>query len=231
MGDEEHEDKIILICAIGRSGSTTLQLILNTLPQSNICGENHGAINHLLEFYREIKFTNNKLEAEYQGIDYEERREIFKVFSNGIKPAWFNNYGFEEVKKSIQNTITTMFKKSETTNIWGFKEIRYDGKLHLLNEFRELFPQTKVILNIRGDIRKQSQSSWFKEDPNSLQKLIKQSQDIIDFYNANRDFCFLNTLEKMYNKTHMMLLFKFIDCDSYFDEDKIKKILMHTKES
>ena len=205
------EDKIILICAIGRSGSTTLQLILNTIPQSNICGENHGAINRLLEFYREIKFTNTKVETEYKEMACEERKEIFKVFSNGIKPAWFNNYDFEEVKKSIQNTITTMFKKSETTNIWGFKEIRYDGKLDLINEFHELFPQTKVILNIRGDIRKQSQSSWFKEDPNSFQKLVKQSQEVIDFYNESRNFCFLNTLEKMYNKNHMIMLFKFID--------------------
>ena len=225
------EDKIILICAIGRSGSTTLQLILNTIPQSNICGENHGAINRLLEFYREIKFTNTKVETEYKEMACEERKEIFKVFSNGIKPAWFNNYDFEEVKKSIQNTITTMFKKSETTNIWGFKEIRYDGKLDLINEFHELFPQTKVILNIRGDIRKQSQSSWFKEDPNSFQKLVKQSQEVIDFYNENRNFCFLNTLEKMYNKNHMIMLFKFIDCESHFDEDKIKQILMHTIES
>ena len=225
------EDKIILICAIGRSGSTTLQLILNTIPQSNICGENHGAINRLLEFYREIKFTNTKVETEYKEMACEERKEIFKVFSNGIKPAWFNNYDFEEVKKSIQNTITTMFKKSETTNIWGFKEIRYDGKLDLINEFHELFPQTKVILNIRGDIRKQSQSSWFKEDPNSFQKLVKQSQEVIDFYNANRNFCFLNTLEKMYNKNHMIMLFKFIDCESHFDEDKITQILMHTSES
>ena len=48
------EDKIVLICATGRSGSTTLQRIINTIPNSNICGENHGAINSLLEFY--IKF-------------------------------------------------------------------------------------------------------------------------------------------------------------------------------
>ena len=56
-------------------------------------------------------------------------------------------------------------------------------------------------------------------------------QNIIEFYNSNRDFCFLNTLEKMYNKEHMEKLFQFIDCHEFFDEDKIKKILLHTKES
>ena len=48
-------DKIILICATGRSGSTTLQRILNTIPNSNFCGENFGALNSLLEFYRRLK--------------------------------------------------------------------------------------------------------------------------------------------------------------------------------
>ena len=48
------DDKIVLICATGRSGSTSLQRILNTIPDSNICGENLGAINSLLEFYRRI---------------------------------------------------------------------------------------------------------------------------------------------------------------------------------
>ncbi len=34
------DDKIVLICATGRSGSTTMQRIINTIPNSNICGEN-----------------------------------------------------------------------------------------------------------------------------------------------------------------------------------------------
>jgi hypothetical protein len=221
------DDKIVLICATGRSGSTTMQRIINTIPNSNICGENYGAINSLLEFYRRIKTTT----IEY--VPGHLRPASFNdIVSKNVKPAWYNSYNFNQIVQLIKMTIINMFKNNGATNLWGFKEIRYDsGNINYIEDFKELFPQTKVILNIRGDIRKQSQSSWFKEDPNSLQKLIKQSQDIIDFYNANRDFCFLNTLEKMYNKTHMMLLFKFIECDSHFDEDKIKKILMHTKES
>jgi len=51
------DDKIVLICATGRSGSTTMQRIINTIPNSNICGENYGAINSLLEFYRRVKYS------------------------------------------------------------------------------------------------------------------------------------------------------------------------------
>ena len=34
--------KYISICATGRSGSTTLQRIINTIEESNINGENWG---------------------------------------------------------------------------------------------------------------------------------------------------------------------------------------------
>lgn len=225
------DDKIILICAVGRSGSTTLELILNTIPNSNICGENNGAINHLLEFYREIKYTQEMVKTEFENFNNEDRKNLSKIFEKRKKPAWFNSFEFDEVKKSIQNTIITMFKKNSTTNTWGFKEIRYYGKLDLLKEFRELFPKTKVIMNIRQNQNKQSKSSWFKDDPNSLQKIQKETGDIIEFYKKNQDFCFLNTLERMYNKQHMLLLFNFIECEKYFNEDKIRTILMSTRES
>jgi hypothetical protein len=226
------EDKIILICAIGRSGSTTLQLILNTIPNSNICGENEGAINSLLEFYKQIKNTYNRVDSiEFDKLKNEDKQNIFKIFQNGIKPSWYNSFEFEQVKQTIRNTIITMFKKNDATNVWGFKEIRYNGKLELLKEFRELFPQTKVILNIRGNIKKQSQSSWFKEDPNSFKKLIKETNEIVAFWKNNRDFCFLNVLEKMYNKQHMIQLFQFIGCSEHFNEDKIKRLLLSTRES
>jgi len=226
------EDKIILICAIGRSGSTTLQLILNTIPNSNICGENEGAINSLLEFYKQIKNTYNRVDnIEFNKLKNEDKQNIFKIFQNGTKPSWYNSFELEQVKQTTRNTIVTMFKKNDTTNVWGFKEIRYNGKLELLKEFRELFPQTKVILNIRDNIKKQSQSSWFKKDPNSFKKIIKETNEIVEFWKNNRDFCFLNVLEKMYNKQHMIQLFQFIGCSEHFNEDKIKNLLLSTRES
>ena len=123
-----------------------------------------------------------------------------------------------------------MFKKNESINLWGFKEIRYEGKLELLKEFRELFPQTKVIFNIRENIQKQSQSAWFKNDPNAINKLKKQTVEIIEFYKLNRNFCFLNTLERMYNKEHMESLFRFIDCYQFFNDQKIQSVLLNTLE-
>ena len=224
-------DKIILVCAVARSGSTTLQLLLNTIPNSNICGENRGAIAHLLEFYKSIKYTRHMVQTEFEDFNDEDKKNISKLFEGRTKPAWFNTFDFNDIKTNIQRTIVSMFKKNESTTTWGFKEIRYEGKLELLKEFRELFPQTKVILNIRENLQKQSKSSWFKDDPQSINYIKSQTEEIIGFYKSNRDFCFLNTLERMYNKKHIENMFDFIGCREYLNEQQIKTILINTIES
>lgn len=224
-------DKIILVCAVARSGSTTLQLLLNTIPNSNICGENSGAITHLLEFYKQLKYTQQMVNSEFKEFSAEGKKDISKIFEKRMKPAWFNTFDIEIIKNNIRETIVSMFKKNDNINVWGFKEIRYEGKLELLKEFRELFPQVKVILNIRENLQKQSTSSWFKNDPNSIHIIKKQTNEIIHFYKSNKDFCFLNTLERMYNKNHLETLFKFINCHEYFNQQKIKNVLMNTLEN
>ena len=106
MGDKIMGDKIVLICATGRSGSTSLQRILNTIPNSNICGENAGAINSLLEFYRRIKFSSiNYIPGHFNPVSYED------IISKNVKPAWYNSYNFNQITHLIRMTIINMFKK------------------------------------------------------------------------------------------------------------------------
>ena len=113
------EDKVVLICATGRSGSTTLQRILNTLPNSNICGENKGAINSLLEFYRRIKVTTmDYTPGSLQPTSYED------LIDENTKPSWYNSYDYQQIVQHVRTMIINMFKNRDTTNIWGFKEIR-----------------------------------------------------------------------------------------------------------
>jgi len=105
-------DKIIIIYATGRSGSTTLQRIINSIKNSNITGEKQGAINDLLNCYLNIKRTN-KMTPKKTG------SELFytsdELEKGKIKPAWYNSYNFENVKRNIKNTIISILtgNKSE----------------------------------------------------------------------------------------------------------------------
>lgn len=215
------DDKIILICATGRSGSTTLQRILNTIPNSNICGENYGAINSLLEFYRRIKVSStNYIPGLLQPTSYEE------LIEKNVKPAWYNSYHYQQIVQLIKITIINMFKNKETTNIWGFKEIRYDsGNIGYIKDFKELFPQTKVIIQIRENIQAQSQSSWFKKDKNAIPFLKKTSNELIEFYTQNKEWCYLTSFERMFQINNLKTMFQFIGCGENFKEAEINEIL------
>ena len=214
-------DKIVLICATGRSGSTTLQRIINIIPNSNICGENFGAVNSLLEFYRRIKTTTFEyVPGHLRPASYED------IISKNVKPSWYNSYNFQQTVSMIKMLIASLFKNSETTNVWGFKEIRYDnGNINYIKEFKELFPETKVIIQVRANIQAQSQSNWFKKDKNALQYLNKLNNEMYHFYNQNQSWCYFTTFEKMFNKENIKKIFEFIECQEYYDENKIKQIL------
>lgn len=42
--------QVVLVVGVGRSGSTLLQRVLNTMPSTNVCGENRNAWLHVARF-------------------------------------------------------------------------------------------------------------------------------------------------------------------------------------
>jgi len=196
--------KFVLICATGRSGSTTLQRIVHTISNSNICGENYGAINDLLKFYNNIKKScEDNIPGNYSPIEYNE------LIKKNIKPSWYNSFDFNQIKKQLQQLIISMFKITEETKVIGFKELRWN--LELLNTFLELFPNTKIIIHIKENIEEQSQSGWWKDEESSLKILKSQNKKYIHFYNKNKKFCYLSKFENMFQEDKILELFKFLE--------------------
>jgi hypothetical protein len=214
-------DKIVLICATGRSGSTTIQRILNTIPNSNICGENYGAMNSLLQFYEKLHISSkNYIPGHYKPACYED------IINKNVKPSWYNSYQIIEMEAKIRDIIVAMFKKDSNTNIWGFKEIRYDNNnLNLLKFFKQLFPQTKVIIQIRENIKAQSQSNWHKNDKNAIHYLQKMNEQFYHFYIQNRDWCYFTTFERMFDKDNLQNIFAFIECGENYNEHLVNEVL------
>ena len=192
--------KFILICATGRSGSTTLQRIINTIKESNINGENWGAINNLLECYSNIKKTN----LQHGGL---------KIYNEGETKkfcAWYNCYNFENVKNNIKNTILSILTNDESKKILGFKEIRYFDCIHLIDEFIELFPNTKVICHISDDLERQCKSKWWKNQYNSKEYLEDYNNQLIS-YSKNNKNCYLSYMKNLFNIDEIKKMFNFLD--------------------
>lgn len=219
------DDKFVVICATGRSGSTTMLRILNTVPNTNICGENDGAIISLLEFYKHIKYTTcTKTLQTYNSTSLE---QIVK--ERRMSPSWYNSYNYNAIVMSIRYMIINLFKNKPDTNMWGFKEIRFlHRNIETLKELKELFPQLKVIIHVKRNIAQQCRSqwkAWNQKDRDTIEKMAKANNDFFNFYARHRDFCYFSTFEDMFDMNKLREIFRFIGCENKFNEQKIKEIL------
>lgn len=215
--------KFILICATGRSGSTTLQRIINTIEDSNISGEKWGAIENLLECYKNIKKTNhNTPKYEPKTTKFIECDELEK---KKIKPAWYNSYNYEKVKSNIKNTIISILHNNEQNlpRVLGYKEIRWYKKMHLVDEFVELFPNTKIICHIDDNLDRQSKSSWFTTDPNAKNFLEEFNQEIINYSVKSKSNCYLSYMKNLFDIEKVREMFEFLG--EKFDEKKYDYII------
>jgi len=213
-------DKIVVICSTGRSGSTTMLRLLNTIPNSNICGENQNMIISILDAYRKMKSTNYYYKTKYMDEDALDRG------LEQLKPAWYNSFNYRKMNYLIKEIIIEMFKDKDTTQLWGFKEIRIVDpySLSLLNDFKELFPQLKVIIHLRQDTAIQSRSSWWAESNGTVNILNAANSALHEFYESC-DYCFLSTFENMKNITNIINIFEFIDSRQYYNDTKISQVL------
>ena len=202
--------KFILICATGRSGSTTLQRIINTIEESNVNGENWGAINNLLECYMNIKKTNKQPGTIRSYVEGKTK----------IKPSWYNCFDFENVKNNIKNTILSIITNDNSKKVIGFKEIRCYGKIYLINHFIELFPNTKVICHIDDNINRQCQSGWWTED--DREHITEYNNQLINYSKSNKN-CYLSYMKNLFIINEIKKMFEFLGEE--LDEEKYNYII------
>ena len=107
--------KFILIVSTGRSASTTLQRIINTIPNSNICGENGNLIIGLLTTYVKFKKLFNRSGFIDKYIEGETKK----------KPCWYNSINKDLFISNLRKTIMDIFINEPNVRVIGFKEIRW----------------------------------------------------------------------------------------------------------
>jgi hypothetical protein len=147
----------LFVITYGRSGSTLLQGILNTIPGYCIRGENNG----VMPMYRRIHEHLCKAHQDFSQI--------------GETPAdpW---YGIDLFRRDDhlaglrQLMIDEVLRPPAATRCMGFKEIRYAplmvGDLgELLAFMREMFPGAGFVFNSRN-LDSVLESGWWKNHSN-----------------------------------------------------------------
>ncbi|MEQ6899723.1 sulfotransferase [Nocardioides sp. YIM 152588] len=163
----------LFVLTYGRSGSTLVQGILNSIPGFLIRGENRQALRHLWEFDR-------GLVAERSRMRRLQRRAGDEPGSSDTTAPWFGIDGYPHRRAlalTRQLALSTLLRPDEDTRVTGFKEIRWDQEdtPEYVAWLREVFPGARFVINTR-DLGAVSQSAWWGEQPGATAKLVERER-------------------------------------------------------
>lgn len=194
--------KRVIILSQARSGSTLVQRVLNTVPNSYIAGENKNFWYHIFQAYKsweyittwETKISKSKGQQPFS----------YNTETDAYKPCWCN-LGHEIDKPYIIRQNLELFDYLYGTKVdgyyqdelplIGFKEIRFPLEQKEFNEYldwwRMLFPDIYFVFTVRNidDVVK---SGWHTEkdrkELSQREKLLRSRKDAYLMEYENFDF-------------------------------------------
>ena len=171
------EDGYVFIVTYGRSGSTLLQNLLNSIPGYCIRGENNNTLYHLARAWNTVAQAK-----EMQGL--RKRGEP----SAQIHP-W---YGAELTRperyaRSLANDfVREILCPPPGTRVAGFKEIRFhhDAKFfrRYMDFMRRFFPKARFVFNTRDHAAVARSGWWAEKDPEEVAARLRRAEALYDAY-------------------------------------------------
>lgn len=177
----------LFIVTYGRSGSTLLQGVLNSIPGYLVRGENRQAMRHLHAFHRTAV--------------QERQRQRRSRQQRGLPPTGHTStdtfFGIEEfpVRRSLAGirrlSLETLLRPEPDTRVTGFKEIRWyhDDVAAYVDWLRQVFPGARFVVNTRNhdDV---ARSKWWARDPDAREKLRTAEQRLLAVRDSLGDAAF-----------------------------------------
>ena len=153
----------VFIATYGRSGSTLLMSLLNTIPGYRIHGENYNALYHLYRAASAIRTGRER----WSGPDH-------------LRPqsGW---YGIPDARPGafeqalLDSFVSHVLRPRRGDRVLGFKEVRYtEGHVPDLAEYlaflRQAFPGCKIVFNHR-DPTAVARSGWWTRMGKPLERV------------------------------------------------------------
>jgi hypothetical protein len=163
----------LFVATYGRSGSTLVQGILNSIPGYLIRGENRQALRHLYSF--------DRLASKERQVQRRKQR------SRGAKPGssdttsplfGMDNYPHAAaVRMTRKLAVRTLLRPPPGTRVTGFKEIEWGepDTLDYVRWLREVFPGARFVVNTR-DLDAVAHSAWWGHDQDAADELRRREE-------------------------------------------------------
>ena len=205
--------KYVFVVAPGRSGSTLVQTVLNSIDGWKILGENWGSLQGLI--------------ASFNGTQITRIHELAEVPHNH---PWFGSTDVEvnDYVTSLASTFTRhVLRPDRSTRVIGLKEIRWEWQdlTQNLRDTQTIFPNARFVLNVRNpaDVAK---SGWWRESEDSINQVSGIVQAIENTSQELREDSFLLRYEE-YTSDAASLRALFEWLGEVWDETRIREILAH----
>lgn len=205
----------LLIVTYGRSGSTLLQGLLNSIDGVLIRGENNNLFFRLFETHQELEATKVKHPgSEKVGDPWFGMQEVDpQSFLNDLQPA-------------ARNLL--LGNHPEPVECLGFKEVRYtrcgDALHDYLDFLRQLFPQSGMLFNTR-ELSDVVRSGWWAEqDSEQVTAELSALESAFRAYAENREDCFFIDYADLTGQTeNLAAMYEFIGAE--YNPSVVRKVL------
>jgi hypothetical protein len=182
--------KSIIIVTYGRSGSTLLQGILNTIPGFLVRGENYSVTDGLFEAWKSVQRGLRR-----HDIDISERPSHPWFGIGDIDPELF-----ERNMMRLMHDMLVPADRAAQVVCYGFKEIRYPETRASFNRYlgflRRIMPDLAFIINTRT-LENVAKSGWWAEQDSTsvIYELSRREKRFLKYAENNPDHTFHVTYE------------------------------------
>ena len=161
-GPDPDDYEYLFIVTYGRSGSTLLNGVLNSIPGYLIRGENRFVVDYLHKWHR----TMQRVLEDGRKTRLDPRNPFYGV--RGYPPQ-------QELVAMRYLVMTTLLRPGPHARVLGFKEIRWPAQdLDPVIDFIDtLFPRSRYLFNTRNaeDVAK---SKWWREARDPIGQIAKR---------------------------------------------------------
>jgi hypothetical protein len=207
----------ILIITYGRTGSTLLQGLLNSINGCLVRGENYNFCYGLFQAWKSLKKTHRN--------HWKEVSPTQPFYGAGeLDPDQF----IKDMAVAVRNQLVG---KSDASDVFclGFKEIRYlEVKQDELPEFLDflalIFPNPAFVILTRRHQDVVKSGWWIKHDPDQLIKKFAKFEDAVFSWANRKDNVFHIQYEEICSQDNKLVnLFHFLGAP--YNPDRVAAVL------
>jgi hypothetical protein len=203
----------LFVVTYGRSGSTLLMGILNSIPGYLVRGENWDALHHLFRFHRTLEEGSRRWDPARL------RQRTHPFFGAGDFPE---QRSLERIRELVLDTV---LRPRDDTRTTGFKEIRWyhDDVEEYAAWLRRVFPGARFVVNTR-DHDEVRRSGWWAKRPENAEALPRIEARILALADSLGDAAYrLHYNDYVADPTVLRGLFEWLG--EPFDEEAVGAVL------